>query len=233
MNEMLRIVVGDYRQDLPLMEKFKYPSVACEILTSNSESLLDCMLEEQLVNSIDDSLLTSAMEIDTSCTNEVSSSILDNSADSTSSSMDIVNNIDKSSYRARLPSSRPHIDTLLKFFDVQMALAKCPCSDPEITDCTGINPLYSSYFSRIMIHLASQRTDKIIPYLRTRHNFLSNLLDHLGIPAIADLLVQFWFNEEHLIRRLLDGLSAKNSSDSDNFSFFGRLTHEVCAFFKP
>ncbi|VDN97057.1 unnamed protein product [Rodentolepis nana] len=107
--------------------------------------------------------------------------------------------------------SLPFVDKLISFIDT-------PCSP---------NPLSSGFFVKIMTNLFSNKANELVPYLRTtRRQFLPNVLRHIDLPAIAELLIEIthqdnnqqhviaqWFLECEVFSKLLDMISSPDESD--------------------
>ncbi|KAM7533992.1 hypothetical protein Aperf_G00000118263 [Anoplocephala perfoliata] len=85
------------------------------------------------------------------------------------------------------PGSLPFIDSLIAFIDTPSTL----------------NPLSSGFFVKIMINLFCNKSAELLPYLRTRRpEFLSNVMRHIDLPAIAELLIEITHqdnNQQHVI----------------------------------
>nr|CDS25837.2 serine:threonine protein phosphatase 6 [Hymenolepis microstoma] len=106
--------------------------------------------------------------------------------------------------------SLPFVDKLISFIDT-------PCSP---------NPLSSGFFVKIMTNLFSNKANELVPYFRTkRTQFLPNVLRHVDLPAIAELLIDIthqennqqhaiaqWFLESEVFSKLLDMISSPNES---------------------
>ncbi|KAM3187430.1 hypothetical protein ACTXT7_002346 [Hymenolepis weldensis] len=120
--------------------------------------------------------------------------------------------------------SLPFVDRLIYFIDTSSSL----------------NPLSSGFFFKIMANLLCNKANELsneiiialecrnllVPYLRTkRTEFLPNVLRHIDLPAIAELLIDIthqennqqhviaqWFLECEVFSKLLDMLSSPSES---------------------
>ncbi|TPP65981.1 hypothetical protein FGIG_03987 [Fasciola gigantica] len=87
----------------------------------------------------------------------------------------------------------------------------------------GLNPLTASFLSRVLVHLAVNRSQVVIPYMRKFPNLLENIVARLHLTAMADLLIQLaqqehcartlfeWFADGNLVPRLIDCFVPSNS----------------------
>ncbi|XP_064416581.1 serine/threonine-protein phosphatase 6 regulatory subunit 1 isoform X3 [Latimeria chalumnae] len=94
-----------------------------------------------------------------------------------------------------------------------------------------LNPLLSSFFSKVLGILINRKTEQIVAFLRKKDNFVDLLLKHIGTSAIMDLLLRLltcveqpqlrqdvfnWLNEEKIVQRLIDMIH--QSKDDDQHS---------------
>ncbi|GAA51351.1 serine/threonine-protein phosphatase 6 regulatory subunit 3 [Clonorchis sinensis] len=97
---------------------------------------------------------------------------------------------------------RPRLDRLLSALDAPL------------------NPLTASFISRVLVHLAVQRGQEVIPYFRASPNLLERVLSRFDLTAMPDFLLQLaqqergsqqlileWFIADGLVTRLIDGFS--------------------------
>ncbi|XP_013417752.1 serine/threonine-protein phosphatase 6 regulatory subunit 3 isoform X2 [Lingula anatina] len=109
-----------------------------------------------------------------------------------------------------------------------------------------LNPLLASFFSKIMGLLINKKSEFMLDYLKSRDNFVGNLLHHIGTSAIMDLLLRLitcveiaetrnailnWLNEEKLIQKLVAMIDPsedeeKQSNASQSLCDIIRLSRE-------
>ncbi|CAG2188926.1 Serine/threonine-protein phosphatase 6 regulatory subunit 2,Serine/threonine-protein phosphatase 6 regulatory subunit 3-B,Serine/threonine-protein phosphatase 6 regulatory subunit 3,Serine/threonine-protein phosphatase 6 regulatory subunit 3-A [Mytilus edulis] len=86
-----------------------------------------------------------------------------------------------------------------------------------------LNPLLASFFSKVMGLLITRKSEMIFEFLKSREDFIGQLLHHIGTSAIMDLLLRLltciewielkravveWLNEKQIVERLVDCLVA-------------------------
>ncbi|XP_071135761.1 serine/threonine-protein phosphatase 6 regulatory subunit 3-like isoform X9 [Mytilus edulis] len=84
-----------------------------------------------------------------------------------------------------------------------------------------LNPLLASFFSKVMGLLITRKSEMIFEFLKSREDFIGQLLHHIGTSAIMDLLLRLltciewielkravveWLNEKQIVERLVDCL---------------------------
>lgn len=82
-----------------------------------------------------------------------------------------------------------------------------------------LNPLLASFFSKVMGLLINRKSEMIFEFLKSREDFIGQLLHHIGTSAIMDLLLRLltciewvevkravdkWLNDKHIVERLVD-----------------------------
>ncbi|OON17005.1 hypothetical protein X801_07164, partial [Opisthorchis viverrini] len=196
------------------------PSLACEIMTCEIGQLLDALIQPTSTHQSDDP--TATAELDTMvidppgsesapAADREATSVPKNSGELSSgpTSNGIAQNESANSSEHKTQSStpsncerRPRLDRLLGALDAPL------------------NPLTASFVSRVLVHLAGQRGQEVIPYLRASPNLLERVLSRFDLTAMPDLLLQLaqqergsqqlvleWFVADGLVTRLVDGFS--------------------------
>ncbi|XP_037110229.1 serine/threonine-protein phosphatase 6 regulatory subunit 3 isoform X4 [Syngnathus acus] len=94
-----------------------------------------------------------------------------------------------------------------------------------------LNPLLTSFFSKVMSILIGRKPEQIVTFLRKREDFVDLLIKHIGTSAIMDLLLRMltciepqllrqdvlnWLNQENIIQRLVN--MVQPSQDEDRHS---------------
>ncbi|KAM9814899.1 serine/threonine-protein phosphatase 6 regulatory subunit 3 isoform 4-T4 [Syngnathus typhle] len=94
-----------------------------------------------------------------------------------------------------------------------------------------LNPLLTSFFSKVMSILIGRKPEQIVTFLRKREDFVDLMIKHIGTSAIMDLLLRMltciepqllrqdvlnWLNQENIIQRLVD--MVQPSQDDDRHS---------------
>ncbi|XP_049578576.1 serine/threonine-protein phosphatase 6 regulatory subunit 3 isoform X3 [Syngnathus scovelli] len=94
-----------------------------------------------------------------------------------------------------------------------------------------LNPLLTSFFSKVMSILIGRKPEQIVTFLRQREDFVDLMIKHIGTSAIMDLLLRMltciepqllrqdvlnWLNQENIIQRLVD--MVQPSQDEDRHS---------------
>ncbi|TGZ68558.1 hypothetical protein CRM22_004176 [Opisthorchis felineus] len=199
---------------------YREPSLACEIMTCEIGQLLDALIQSTSTHQSDDP--TATAELDTMAidppggesapaADRETSSVPKNSsepANPTSNGMaqngsaNISGHKTLSSKQASNCERRPRLDRLLGALDAPL------------------NPLTASFISRVLVHLAVQRGQEVIPYLRASPNLLERVLSRFDLTAMPDFLLQLaqqergsqqlifeWFIADGLVTRLVDGFS--------------------------
>ena len=82
-----------------------------------------------------------------------------------------------------------------------------------------LNPLLASFFSKVMGLLITRKSEMIFEFLKSREDFIGQLLHHIGTSAIMDLFLRLltciewielkravdkWLNEKRIVERLVD-----------------------------
>ncbi|KER27630.1 hypothetical protein T265_05352 [Opisthorchis viverrini] len=199
---------------------YREPSLACEIMTCEIGQLLDALIQPTSTHQSDDP--TATAELDTMvidppgsesapAADREATSVPKNSGELSSgpTSNGIAQNESANSSEHKTQSStpsncerRPRLDRLLGALDAPL------------------NPLTASFVSRVLVHLAGQRGQEVIPYLRASPNLLERVLSRFDLTAMPDLLLQLaqqergsqqlvleWFVADGLVTRLVDGFS--------------------------
>ncbi|CAL8082965.1 unnamed protein product [Calicophoron daubneyi] len=218
---------------------YRYPSLACEIMTCDIGELLDALVttkrsgvsdpngvEESKANKEEVPPADSKTSNDNALPSEPSSNDVHSTiasspsgvvsprevADKQSASEAVVTGDNQSSAATSPPpsvsDSRPRLDCLLNAFDTDQS----------------INPLSASFISRLLVHLAVQRGQIVIPYMRHHPDFLRNVLSRFDVTAMADLLLHLaqqergsqqcvfeWYIEDRLVPRLIESFSTSKS----------------------
>lgn len=235
MDFMINVISNPPNSDDFDKSLYRYSSLVCEILTCIIPRVLDLIVgsTEGLSSSektedgsqMEDTWNSSSMEVDDSVNklttkhpsaqNALSSSDMSigdptAAADSTvtgneSGKLEGTNSV--LSNESKNVDSRPHLNRLLR------------AVQPDV----GLNPLTASFLSRVLVHLAVNRSQIVIPYMRKFPNLLDNIVARLELTSMADLLIQLaqqeqcartlfeWFVEDNLVPRLIDCFVPSNS----------------------
>ncbi|KAA0201047.1 hypothetical protein FBUS_03484 [Fasciolopsis buskii] len=89
--------------------------------------------------------------------------------------------------------SRPHLDRLHRAVQPDVAL----------------NPLTASFLLRVLVHLAVNRSQTFIPYMRKFPNLLDNIVTRFELTAMTDLLIQL-AQQEQCARTLFEWFVGSN-----------------------
>lgn len=91
-----------------------------------------------------------------------------------------------------------------------------------------LNPLLASFFSKVMGLLITRKSEMIFEFLKSRNDFVGQLLYHIGTSAIMDVLLRLltciewvelkrlvveWLNEKQIVERLVDCLIASETEE--------------------
>ncbi|KAA0190397.1 Serine/threonine-protein phosphatase 6 regulatory subunit 3 [Fasciolopsis buskii] len=235
MDFMINVISNPPNSDDFDKSLYRYSSLVCEILTCIIPRVLDLIVgsAEGLSSSektedgsqMEDTWNSSSMEVDDSVNksttkhpsaqNALSCSDVSIEAPGAAAGSTVTGNESRKpeGTNSVLPNesknadSRPHLDRLLRAVQPDVAL----------------NPLTASFLSRVLVHLAVNRSQIVIPYMRKFPNLLDNIVARLELTAMADLLIQLaqqeqcartlfeWFVEGNLVPRLIDCFVPSNS----------------------
>ncbi|TRY58656.1 hypothetical protein DNTS_024797 [Danionella cerebrum] len=82
-----------------------------------------------------------------------------------------------------------------------------------------LNPLLASFFSKTIGNLITHKAEQVISFLKSKEDFLGQVLKHFDTSAMMDLVLRLvssvepWLNEEHLIQRLIDLIHPHTDSE--------------------
>lgn len=188
---------------------YKHPCVAAEILSSEIPQVLDYLVTP--TEAAIESCRPNDVEEKSKC--QIEASAGDSAVGETAHDINASQQLE--SKMITIPVTIPLIDKFLTFLDSKQDL----------------NPLTSSFFSKVMISVAANCAEKLIPHLRSRPQFLEQLLLHLDTPAICDFLLELaqqdngqqhvivqWLKEANLVPKLLAGLGPVNSNEHQEAS---------------
>jgi serine/threonine-protein phosphatase 6 regulatory subunit 3 len=111
-----------------------------------------------------------------------------------------------------LSSAEPLLNSLVAYLDKESPL----------------NPLQTSFFSKVMGLLITRKSQLILDFLKSRENFIARLLHHMDTSAIMDLLLRLvmsmespeckaaclsWLNEQQIVQKLVSLLHHSHSSE--------------------
>ncbi|KAF8569795.1 hypothetical protein P879_03680 [Paragonimus westermani] len=220
---------------------FRYPSLACEIVTSDIDRLLDCIVQPAssgtpVVDQNGSSILPdglgnqSGMVIDAHSSSPVSCSYGGDEArqSKSDSNMSLSSPVaTEAKFKASIMEKNviPQPDARSSVLDESSAVQPRPRLDRLLAAIkSSLNPLSASFLSRVLVHLAVHRGQVVIPYMRSYPDFLEHLLSHFDLAAIPDLLIQLaqqerglqhsifeWFIESRLVPHLIQEFAPTKS----------------------
>ncbi|XP_050991376.1 serine/threonine-protein phosphatase 6 regulatory subunit 2 isoform X1 [Labeo rohita] len=96
---------------------------------------------------------------------------------------------------------------------------------------TPLNPLLASFFSKTFGSLITRKTEQVISFLKSKEDFIGQVLKHLDTSAMMDLVLRLissvepvclrqevltWLNEEKLIQRLIELIHPRSDSETQS-----------------
>ncbi|XP_073706128.1 serine/threonine-protein phosphatase 6 regulatory subunit 2 isoform X2 [Garra rufa] len=94
-----------------------------------------------------------------------------------------------------------------------------------------LNPLLASFFSKTIGSLITRKTEQVISFLKSKEDFIGQVLKHLDTSAMMDLVLRLissvepvclrqevltWLNEEKLIQRLIELIHPRSDSETQS-----------------